>query len=98
MPIITDIFLRPNEKESLLKINSGNRDQDAETIIRRFSMQLKQALNEYETKYNNKINNIRIVSSLRNIDDIIISFKKNCNLSLRILIILSKQTTYLIVT
>ena len=77
MPIITDIFLRPNEKESLLKINSGNQDQDAETIIRRFSMQLKQALNEYETKYNNKINNIRIVSSLRNIDDIIISFKKN---------------------
>ena len=77
MPIITDIFLRPNEKESLLKINSGNRDQDAETIIRRFSMQLKQALNEYESKYNNKINNIRIVSSLRNIDDIIISFKKN---------------------
>ena len=77
MPIITDIFLRPNEKESLLKINSGNRDQDAETIIRRFSMQLKQALNEYETKYNNKINNIRIVSSLRNIDDIIIAFKKN---------------------
>ena len=76
MPIITDIFLRPNEKEFLLKINSGNRDQDAETIIRRFSMQLKQALNEYETKYNNKINNIRIVSSLRNIDDIIISFKK----------------------
>jgi len=77
MPIITDIFLRPNEKEALLKINSGNQDQDAETIIRRFSMQLKQALNEYETKYNNKINNIRIVSSMRNIDDIIISFKKN---------------------
>ena len=77
MPIITDIFLRPNEKEALLNIKSDNRNQDAETIIRRFSMQLKQALNEYETKYNNKINNIRIVSSLRNIEDIIIAFKKN---------------------
>ena len=77
MPIITDIFLRPNEKEALLNISNGNRDQDAETIIRRFSMQLKQALNEYENKYNNKINNIRIVSSLRNIENIIIAFKKN---------------------
>jgi len=77
MPIITDIFLRPNEKEALLNIRSDNRNQDAETIIRRFSMQLKQALSEYETKYNNKINNIRIVSSLRNIEDIIIAFKKN---------------------
>ena len=77
MPIITDIFLRPNEKEALLNIKSDNRNQDAETIIRRFSMQLKQALSEYETKYNNKINNIRIVSSLRNIEDIIIAFKKN---------------------
>ena len=78
MPIITDIFLRPNEKEALLNISNGNRDQDAETIIRRFSMQLKQALNEYENKYNNKINNIRIVSSLRNIENIIIAFKKTC--------------------
>ena len=77
IPIITDIFLRPNEKEALLSISSDARNQDAETIIRRFSMQLKQALNEYETKYNNKINNIRIVSSLRNIEDIIIAFKKN---------------------
>ncbi len=77
MPIITDIFLRPNEKDALLNISSDNRNQDAETIIRRFAMQLKQALNEYETKYNNKINNIRIVSSLRNIEDIIIAFKKN---------------------
>ena len=77
MPIITDIFLRPNEKDALLNISSDNRNQDAETIVRRFAMQLKQALNEYETKYNNKINNIRIVSSLRNIEDIIIAFKKN---------------------
>ena len=77
MPIITDIFLRPNEKDALLNISNDTRNQDAETIIRRFGMQLKQALNEYETKYNNKINNIRIVSSLRNIEDIIIAFKKN---------------------
>jgi len=77
MPIITDIFLRPHEKESLLNIKNDISNNEADTIIRRFGMQLKQALNEYETKYNNKINNLKVISSLQNIEDIIISFKKN---------------------
>lgn len=77
MPIITDIFLRPHEKEALLNIKNNISNNEADTIIRRFGMQLKQALNEYETKYNNKINNLKVISSLQNIEDIIISFKKN---------------------
>jgi len=77
IPIITDIFLRPHEKEAMLKIKNDVVNEEADTIIRRFGMQLKQALNEYETKYNNKINNLKVVSSLQNIEDIIISFKKN---------------------
>jgi type IV pilus assembly protein PilN len=77
MPIITDIFLRPHEKEALLNIKNSISNDEADTIIRRFGMQLKQALNEYETKYNNKINNLKVISSIQNIEDIIISFKKN---------------------
>lgn len=77
MPIITDIFLRPHEKEALLNIKNSISNDEADTIIRRFGMQLKQALNEYETKYNNKINNLKVISSLQNIEDIIISLKKN---------------------
>ena len=77
MPIITDIFLRPHEKEALLNIKNNISNNEADTIIRRFGMQLKQALNEYETKYNNKINNLKVISSLQNIEDIIISLKKN---------------------
>ena len=77
MPIITDIFLRPHEKEALLNIKNNISNDEADTIIRRFGMQLKQALNEYETKYNNKINNLKVISSLQNIEDIIISLKKN---------------------
>ena len=40
-------------------------------------MQLKQALNDYEGKYDSKINNIQVISSLGNIDNIIPEFKKN---------------------
>ena len=82
IPIITDIFLRPHEKEALLKIKndvakSDSDNEEANTIIRRFAMQLKQALNEYETKYNNKISNLKVISSLPNIEDINIALKKN---------------------
>jgi type IV pilus assembly protein PilN len=82
IPIITDIFLRPHEKEVLLRIKndvakSDSDNEEANTIIRRFAMQLKQALNEYETKYNNKISNLKVISSLPNIEDINIALKKN---------------------
>jgi type IV pilus assembly protein PilN len=40
-------------------------------------MQLKQALSDYESKYSSKINNIKIVSSLSNIEELIPLFKKN---------------------
>ena len=76
-PIITDIFLRPNEKEALANINNQERNEEAEVILRRFGMQLKQALNEYEGKYNSKINNLKVISSLPNIEDVMISLKKN---------------------
>ena len=86
IPIITDIFLRPHEKEILLKIKndvakSDSDNEEANTIIRRFAMQLKQALNEYETKYNNKINNLKVISSLPNIEDINIALKKNLHIT-----------------
>ena len=77
MPIITDIFIRSHLLFSLLNIKNSISNDEADTIIRRFGMQLKQALNEYETKYNNKINNLKVISSLQNIEDIIISLKKN---------------------
>ncbi|MBD1135746.1 pilus assembly protein PilM [Pelagibacterales bacterium SAG-MED47] len=77
IPIITDIFLRPNEKE-LLSQHSGNiQNEDLDSIIRRYSMQLKQALSDYESKYTSKINNIKIVSSLNNIEELIPLFRKN---------------------
>jgi len=78
IPIITDIFLRPNEKELLAQYKGGGiQDTDTESVIRRYSMQLKQALSDYESKYSTKINNIKIVSSLTNIDNLIPLYRKN---------------------
>jgi len=77
IPIITDIFLRPNEKDVLAQHSGNVQNNDTDSVVRRYSMQLKQALNDYESKYSSKINNIKIVSSLNNIEEIIPLFRKN---------------------
>ena len=64
----TDIFLRPQEKQMLTQVNETQQaNPEIESIIRRYSMQIKQALNEHESKYQTKINAINVVSSLKNI-------------------------------
>ena len=77
IPIITDIFLRPQEKEHLLQVKSNQISTEADAAVRRYAMQVKQAITDYENKYDNKIKNIQLVSSLKNISDLIPVFKKN---------------------
>ena len=79
IPIITDIFLRTNEKEALANYSSSIQtgETDATNVIRRYSLQLKQALGDYEGKYGTKINNIKVISNLNNIEELIPAFKKN---------------------
>ncbi len=77
IPIITDIFLRPNEKDLLGQFDGSIQNTDTESVVRRYCMQLKQALSDYESKYSSKINNMKIVSSLGNIEELIPLFKKN---------------------
>ena len=77
IPVITDIFLRPQEKQSLLEVVSDQIPTEADAVIRRYSMQIKQAIADYEGKYDNKINNVQVVSSLKNIHYLIPAFKKN---------------------
>ena len=52
-------------------------NEDLDSVVRRYCMQLKQALSDYESKYSSKINNIKIVSSLNNIEELIPLFRKN---------------------
>ena len=77
MPVITDVFLRPQEKQSLLEITNAQIPNEADSVIRRYSMQIKTAITDYESKYENKITTIQVVSSLKNIQYLIPIFKKN---------------------
>ena len=77
IPVITDIFLRPQEKQHLLEVISDQIPTEADAVIRRYAMQVKQAITDYESKYENKISSIQVVSSLKNISFILPAFKKN---------------------
>ena len=76
-PIITDVFLRQPEKDLMNSIDGGAVNNESDAVIRRYAMQIKQALADYEGKYESKITNLQIVTSLKNIQHIIPSFKKN---------------------
>ena len=77
IPIITDIFLRQQEKQHLLDVMNEQIPTEADAVIRRYAMQVKQAITDYEAKYENKITSIQVVSSLKNINFLIPAFKKN---------------------
>ena len=77
-PIITDVFLRQQEKQFITNIKEIISDTDeGANVIRRYAMQIKQALNDYESKYESKINTIKVVSNLKNVKEILNLFRKN---------------------
>ena len=77
IPIITDIFLRSPEKQSIINAKPNQENDDSTNVIRRYAMQIKQAISEYENKYEAKITTINVVSNLKNIKDLLPLFKKN---------------------
>ena len=46
-------------------------------MVRRFITQVKQAVQDFETKYERRVRNIKVVSNLSNVDDYLSSFRKN---------------------
>ena len=73
-PIITDIFLRSQDRKILME----SKDQEEkEALVRRFITQVKQAVQDFETKYEKRIRNIKVVSDLKNVEDFLSSFRKN---------------------
>ena len=77
IPIITDVFLRPQEKQNISETTETQISPECESVIRRYAMQIKQAINEYETKYESKINSIHVISNLKNIKQLLALFTKN---------------------
>ena len=73
-PIITDIFLRGQDRQIL---KQSENLEEKEGLVRRFVTQVKQAVQDFETKYEKRIRNIKIVSDLENIEEYLSIFRKN---------------------
>jgi len=73
-PIITDIFLRSQDRKILLESQD---QEEKEALVRRYITQVKQAVQDFETKYEKRVRNIKVVSNLPNVKDFLSSFRKN---------------------
>ena len=73
-PIITDIFLRGQDRQ-ILKESQNQEEKDA--LVRRFMTQVKQAVQDFETKYEKRVRNIKVVSNLPNVEGYLASFRKS---------------------
>tara|TARA_B100000470_G_scaffold216546_1_gene199907 strand:- start:378 stop:1337 length:960 start_codon:yes stop_codon:yes gene_type:complete len=73
-PIITDIFLRGQDRQ-ILKESQNQEEKDA--LVRRFMTQVKQAVQDFETKYEKRVRNIKVISNLPNVEDYLSSFRKS---------------------
>ncbi len=73
-PIITDIFIRSQDRTTL--IESSNQEE-MEALVRRYVTQVKQAVQDFETKYEKRIRNLKVTSNLQNVETYLASFRKN---------------------
>ena len=73
-PIITDIFLRGQDRQILL---ASENQEEKEALVRRFITQVKQAVQDFEVKYEKRIRNIKVVSDLKNVEDFLSVFRKS---------------------
>jgi type IV pilus assembly protein PilN len=48
-----------------------------DALVRRYTTQVKQAIQDFETKYEKRIRNLKVVSNLTNVDTYLESFRKN---------------------
>ena len=73
-PIITDIFIRSQDRKTLIE---SNNQEEMEALVRRYMTQVKQAVQDFETKYEKRIRNLRVTSNLQNVEEYLASFRKN---------------------
>ena len=73
-PIITDIFIRGQDRNTLI---ASDNQEEMEALVRRYITQVKQAVQDFETKYEKRIRNLKVTSNLPNVEDYLASFRKN---------------------
>jgi type IV pilus assembly protein PilN len=72
-PIITDIFIRGQDRNTIKDISN---QEETEAFTRRYITQVKQAISDFEVKYEKRIRNIKVISSEKNIDTFLEGFRK----------------------
>ena len=73
-PIITDIFIRSQDRKTL---QESSNQEEMEALVRRYMTQVKQAVQDFEQKYEKRIRNLKVTSNLSNVEDYLASFRKN---------------------
>ncbi len=73
-PIITDIFIRSQDRTTLIE---SNNQEEMDALVRRYVTQVKQAVQDFETKYEKRIRNLKVTSNLPNVETYLGSFRKN---------------------
>ena len=73
-PIITDIFIRSQDRKTLTESSD---QEEIDSFVRRYVTQVKQAINDFETRYEKRIRNLRVVSDLENVETYLAVFRKN---------------------
>ncbi len=73
-PIITDIFIRGLDRTTL---RESNNQEEMDALVRRYITQVKQAVQDFETKYEKRIRNLKVTSNLTNVDEYLGNFRKN---------------------
>ena len=73
-PIITDIFIRGQDRKTL---QESNNQEEMEALVKRYLTQVKQAVQDFETRYEKRIRNIKVTSNLPNVDEYLATFRKN---------------------
>ena len=72
-PIITDIFIRGQDRKT---IKDPSDQEEADAFSRRYITQVKQAINDFEVKYEKRIRNIKVISNEQNVEDFLGRFRK----------------------
>ncbi len=59
-PIITDIFIRGQDRNTLI---ASDNQEEMEALVRRYITQVKQAVQDFETKYEKRIRNLKVTEN-----------------------------------
>ena len=71
-PIITDIFIRSQDRKTL---KESNNKEEMDALVKRYLTQVKQAVQDFETRYEKRIRNIKVTSDLPNVEEYLATFR-----------------------